>query len=343
MNENHIRKILSIKYTPGIGNVKGLSLIKEDRWNLINFKDEKIKTLVNEELSRIEKKQVSVVTILDDHYPPLLKELHDAPLMLYYYGDFSARIPLGVVGTRYHSEYGKKACQKIIQDLAKSKVEIISGFAYGIDTIAHHQSIECGAKTIAVLACGVDVNYPADNKKLKEKIIEKGGCILSEVPLGTKPSTHYFPMRNRIISGLSLGVLVVEAGAKSGALITAKTALDQNRLVYTIPGSIFKDSFVGNHYLMRQGAILVTHGKQILDDFSPYVEKKIEEENCRDKPEKLFLSDEESLVYSLIEGKVSLDLLVLKSGMSSPKIISIITQLILKKVLNEKGGFYYKT
>ncbi len=217
-------------------------------------------------LNELQQQAISWITFLDPEYPPLLKEISSPPIVLYYQGDRSLlQTPsLGVVGTRKASSYGEQVINVFIPGLVTAGLTIISGFQKGIDTLAHTKTIQSEGKTIAVLGTGIDLDYPNGNRKLKEQI-KSTGLILSEYPPGTPPLKQNFPRRNRIISGLSFGVLVVEAARKSGSLITANFAVEQNREVFAIPGSIISPLSEGPHYLIEQGARLVYSPIQIYE------------------------------------------------------------------------------
>ena len=206
-----------------------------------------------------------------DDYPPLLKELYDAPVGLYVRGAGSMKGDfLGIVGARQPTAYGRKHARTLAHEVIATGLGIVSGFARGIDSIAHRAALETGGPTIAVLGCGVDVIYPVENRKLYQTLLEHGLSV-SEYPPGTKPDGHHFPRRNRIISGLSLGVLVVEAGIGSGALITAYHANDNGRVVYALPGPVDSAKSAGCHELIQDGAKLVGRVEDILAELpSPY-------------------------------------------------------------------------
>ena len=200
--------------------------------------------------------EINKISIEDKEYPKLLKEIKNPPKILYYLGEIKATENcFAIVGTRRYSSYGKQVALEIAGDLAEVGLTIVSGFAFGIDTSAHQATIERGKRTIAVLGTGLDEKsiYPRSNLKLVEKILETGGCLISEYPPGTHGSEFTFPQRNRIISGLSLGALVVEAKEKSGALITANFAFSQKRKVFAIPGPIYSSNSRGPHLLIKKG------------------------------------------------------------------------------------------
>ena len=207
-----------------------------------------------QELEKLAKLRIRVITWKDALYPPLLREIDDAPPVLYTYGKLTEadRFALAVVGTRNSSTYGLQVTERIVTELAKGSVTIVSGLALGIDTIAHTAALDGGGRTIAVMASGLDTIYPPTNRALAHRIVESGqGVILSEYPLGVKPEGGNFPARNRIISGLSMGVLVVEAPPKSGALITVEHALKQGREIFAVPGSILSSRSAGVNKLIQ--------------------------------------------------------------------------------------------
>jgi DNA processing protein len=220
-----------------------------------------------QELEKIQEKNIKIVTIFDKQYPKLLKEIYAPPPLLYYLGDFDINqdFLLAVVGTRKMSAYGEQITQQLVSELTRCGLNIVSGLALGIDACAHQAALANRGKTTAVLGSGLDQIYPATNRRLSQKIIENHGLIISEFPLGTIPFKSNFPQRNRIISGLSLGTLIIEAGIKSGALITAKYALEQNREVFAVPGNINHTLAAGPNQLIKMGAKMVTQASDILE------------------------------------------------------------------------------
>lgn len=216
----------------------------------------------------LQRQGIYAVTLEDEGYPALLREIHDPPPVLYYIGDLQVlnRTCLAVVGSRRHTAYGREIARKFAARLAECGLTIVSGLARGIDTWAHQGVLSTRGFTAAVLGCGLDTCYPPENKSLM-KDIRRQGIVLSEFPPGTEPLPSNFPRRNRIISGLSLGTLVVEAAEKSGALITATFALEQGREVFAIPGSIANPCSRGCHALIKEGAKLVDSLESILEEF----------------------------------------------------------------------------
>jgi DNA processing protein len=209
----------------------------------------------------------SVVTLVDDAYPALLRHIADPPLALHLRGDVSllARPAISIVGSRRASLYGINAAEELARRLAPTGLVIVSGLALGVDCAAHQAALDCGGATIAVLGTGIDVIYPRSNRRLYRRIDEKG-LIVSELPPGSPPRPEHFPVRNRLISGLSYGTVIVEATSRSGSLITARMAAEQGREVFAVPGSIFSPGSEGTHRLVQYGAKLVHDAQDVLDE-----------------------------------------------------------------------------
>ncbi|MFA6198568.1 MAG: DNA-processing protein DprA [Patescibacteria group bacterium] len=221
------------------------------------------------ELTRLTRFDCRFVTADEGEYPALLKQIYAPPTLLYYRGNLTSASGnfLGVVGTRKTSLYGRRSTQQLVSQLAGSGLTIVSGLALGIDTVAHQAALDNKLRTWAVLGCGLDQIYPTENRHVAEAIIKSSGLILSEYPLGSEPLRHHFPARNRIISGLSQAVLVVEAPEHSGALITAQFALEQNRDVLAVPGDMFSPNAYGPNRLIKQGARPVTGAEDIWESY----------------------------------------------------------------------------
>ncbi len=212
---------------------------------------------------------IKEISIFDKEYPQKLKNIFDPPMKLYVVGDYKIlnTFKIGIIGCRKCSDYGKNCAEYFSSNLACRNVTIISGLAKGIDSFAHNSCIEAGGKTIAVIGSGLDIMYPEENKWLFDKIIKTGGAIISEYPLGTKPLKYHFPARNRIISALSDGVLVVEAKEKSGTLITVDFALEQGKNIFVVPGNINSLNSKGTNSLIKEGAKLVQNVADILEEY----------------------------------------------------------------------------
>ncbi len=240
-----------------------------DRRSLQNLLAARSSVDLDEQLRRVERAGVRVLTWESDEYPPLLREISEPPPVLYVRGAFTAADAwaIAVVGTRRASVYGKEVTRRLTSALARSGITIVSGLARGIDGVAHRAALDAGGRTIAVLGCGIDHIYPPEHRSLAREIAARG-VLVSDYPLGTPPEGRNFPPRNRIISGLSLGVLVTEAGRRSGALITADFAADQGRDVFAVPGSILAHGSVGTNNLIRDGAKPVLKPEDILEELN---------------------------------------------------------------------------
>ena len=223
---------------------------------------------VPEEIKKVcDKKLISTVSIMEENYPEVLREIYAAPVMLYYTGTLEADARrVAMVGARKYSGYGQATALDFGEKLAAAGLTVVSGAARGIDTFSHQGALKTG-RTVAVLGCGVDIAYPSENRKLLYDIADSGGAVVSEYEPGTRPLPAYFPARNRIISGLAEGTLVVEAAARSGSLITAEMALSAGRDVYAVPGSIYAPGCAGCNHLIQQGAKLVTRPEDVLEEF----------------------------------------------------------------------------
>ena len=227
------------------------------------------KISLDAEVEKLERYKVTVLTQKDEAYPSRLKEIYDSPPVLYVRGRFAPEDDwsLAVVGTRRPTYYGREVTEQIVGDLARNRITIVSGLAKGIDATAHRAALDSGGRSIAVFGCGLDIVYPRDHVKLAREVMERG-ALVSEFPLGTPPRRENFPLRNRIMSGLSLGVMVVEAGKGSGALITTGHALEQNREVFAVPGSVLSSASQGTNRLIQEGAKLVLGANDILEELN---------------------------------------------------------------------------
>lgn len=285
-------------------------------------------------LSEIEKREINIITSLDADYPPLLKEIFDPPAILYYKGTLPKdELCLGIIGSRKPTEYGIETTHELSFELATKGICIVSGMAIGIDTIAHEAALKAGGRTVAVIGCGMDYIYPSRNVNLVKGIIENG-AVVSEFPIGVPPMKQNFPMRNRIISGLSKGILVTEAAERSGSLITANFALEQNRDVYTIPGSIYNKNSAGPHNLLKVGAKIVTSAKDILEDF--------ELESIQKETPKGDSVIEQAILDLLLEEPRHIDIICKETGLESTKISSALTLMEISGKIRHLGGMTYR-
>jgi DNA processing protein len=283
-------------------------------------------------------KEIREISIEDKNYPKILKKIKDPPRVLYYLGEIkSEENCFAIVGARKCTNYGKEIAYRIASDLVEADLTIVSGFAPGIDTIAHKAAIEKGKRTIAVLGTGIDEKsiYPKSNLKLIDKILENGGAIISEFPLGTHGAKYTFPQRNRIISGLSLGVLVVEARMQSGALITANYAKEQGRKVFAVPGSIFSQTSKGCHFLIKNGAKLVESAEDILEELGIRKLEVVRREIKGKTPE-------ESLILEVLkEGALDIEKIIEKTKLSPSRVASILSILEIEGKIKNLGGNIY--
>jgi DNA processing protein len=290
------------------------------------------------EMARLESFGIKVLTCNDTAYPRRLKEIYDFPPVLYLRGSLQPEDDwcLAVVGTRRATVYGKQVTEEIVADLARSKITIVSGLARGVDTIAHRTALEAGGRTIAVFACGLDAVYPAENERLARDIMEHG-ALLSEYPPGTRPKAENFPRRNRILSGLSLGVLVTEAGEDSGAMITAHLALEQNREVFAIPGSVLSPASRGTNHLIQEGAKLVREYMDILEELNLMaVERQIE------MREVLPESETESVLLKQLSAEPShIDEVCRRSGLPAAIVSGTLAMMELKGLVRQVGTMNY--
>ncbi len=311
--------------------LSGMTALRADR--ILNFSgwDE-----VDRQMARMQKTGISALCCTDAGYPEQLNQLTDAPIVLYHQGTClpEDRYAVAVVGSRTHTPYGAAVTQKISGELSASGFTIISGMARGIDTFAHRSALAAGGRTIAVLGSGLDICYPAENRGLMEKIAASG-CVLSEFPPGTQPNRENFPRRNRLISGLSLGVLVVEAAEGSGSLITAATALEQNREVFAVPGNITARTSAGTNRLIRQGARLVSSAADIIEELAPLLRGFIRTEVRRQVQ---LAPEEESLCACLSDEPKHIDDVARSAGLPVHRILDILLSLELKGVIHQSDG-----
>lgn len=279
-----------------------------------------------------------LITWNDEHYPTLLKEIHDPPIVLYAQGDLACfqQDSIAMVGSRKPSITGSETAKYFAAELASNNLTITSGLALGIDAQAHAGCLEANGKTIAVMASGIDLIYPRQHCNLAEKIAQNG-LLLTEFPLKTQPKAGHFPRRNRIISGLSLITLVVEAAIKSGSLITARLALEQNRDVLAIPGSIHNPQARGCHYLLQQGAKLVASIQDIFDE----LDLKNKPVMARNSLQSL-ASDHRNLVKCIGFEITTVDQIIIRSGLSIEKVVCDLAALELQGVIKAVSGGYMR-
>jgi len=298
-----------------------------------------LEKLVERELHLLKEVGGKIVTLKDDDYPKRLREIYDPPMLLYVRGELKKEdeLAVSIVGSRKTSPYGRWATEKISQELARRGVTIVSGMARGIDSLAHWGAISGGGRTIAVLGCGVDVIYPRENRNLFTKIIDHG-AVISEFPMGSPPEAGHFPKRNRIISGLSLGVVVVQASEKSGSLITAGYALEQGREVFAVPGNVGAEGSRGTNRLIREGAKMVESSEDILEEILPQWRREGEILQEVKRPEE-DLIEEERILYDLLgETPTHIDVMIRESRLDPGKVSSFLLDLELKGLVTQWPG-----
>ena len=296
------------------------------------------KSRVEKELRWAENIGAHIVTWEDVEYPPNLKNIYDPPPLLYILGSLLPRDQMGVavVGSRNPTTYGRAAAERISMGLSGRGVTVVSGLARGVDSCAHRGALSAGGRTIGVLGCGIDIIYPPENRELFHRVAAQG-AVLSEFPLGTPPDSDHFPIRNRIISGLSLGVAVVEATLRSGSLITARFALDQGRDVYAIPGNVDSARSEGTNRLIKEGAKLVTRAEDILEEILPQQAPMPQE-----APRQPQLSEEETRVFSVLSREpVHIDEVIAKSTLASARVSAILLALELAGHIQQLPGMRF--
>jgi DNA processing protein len=343
---------------PGIGRVRYQALLNgfptlADAWTAgpgdlraAGLEDRIVRAIVAErpkiepdvEIERLAVHGLRALTWNDADYPALLKEIDDAPPVIYVRGDLTAadEWAVSVVGTRRPTPYGRQVAEELSYQLASNGICVISGLARGIDAIAHRAALQAGGRTVAVLACGLDIIYPPEHAKLAQEIIDHG-ALISEYPLGTQPRGDYFPRRNRIMSGISLGVLVVEGDMKSGAIITARWAADQNREVFAIPGSIFSPQSRGANDLIQQGAKLVHRIEDVLEELNlTMVPQQMEMQQL------IPATDTESdLLRHITKEPVHIDELCRQSALPVSTVSSLLAMMELKGLVRQMGPMTY--
>lgn len=363
----HMESWLALHLLPGMGPVtcmklvarfgspgKALSASISDLGAVVSLRQETLQALSNEgrknleslaakELDRATEKNITIIPWDDPLYPALLKNIHDPPVVLYVLGNpelLNCR-GLGIVGSRSATHYGRSVAEQMGKSLVMAGFTVISGMALGIDTGAHNGALAAGGQTIAVLGCGLDIVYPPSNHRLY-KSIACAGALVSEYPLGTRPDSFRFPARNRIISGLSLGIVVVEAAIRSGSLITASHALEQGREVFAVPGRIDSAKSAGTHTLLQQGAKLVHSISDIIEEFpSAEVQKKVKDPGM-EKEQKAaveILNRKEAELFSFLEVYPrSFDDIVIDSGFSAQQANELLLMLELKGLVESLPG-----
>ncbi len=324
--------------TPDLIESEGISKELASRIRKVSVQKDSIQKFLEKELKTLDKMGARIITVWDEDFPPLLKKIYDPPLILYVLGKFDEKdkYSISVVGTRQPTNYGKVQAEKIVSDLVEQNITIVSGLARGIDSVAHLSALKNNGRTIAVIGSGLDVIYPAENKKLFNEIKEKG-AIISEFNLGTIPNAENFPKRNRIISGLSLGTLVIETAITGGAMQTARLALDQNREVFAIPGNLGIRQSEGTNMLIQRGeAELIKNADDILQELElklkPILGKNIP------KQQKDLTIFEEKIYNCLLSEPLQIDKIAEKTDLSTSDCLVNLLSLEFKGMVKQLPG-----
>ena len=333
---------LSSAWTASEKHLRAAGLDNEATANLLRMQ---AKVDLDGEMRKIEQAGAALLTPEDTDYPALLKNMPDPPLTLYVRGTLTPAddLALAVVGTRKATGYGRDAAAHFSRQLAQQGVTIVSGLAHGIDAAAHRSAIEVGGRTIAVLGCGIDRVYPPDHAELAKQIAQHG-ALISEFPVGSKPEARHFPRRNRIISGLALGVLIVEAPEQSGAMITATLAAEQGREVFAVPGSVFSAASGGTNRLIQDGAKLVITVEDILDELNIAL-RKVEARVLTKQiaPTNVVAGEAEAALLRFLNAEpLPIDELVRRSSLPTSEVLGTLTLLELQGYVEDDGHGNYR-
>lgn len=326
---------------PGIGSERALLLTRELK-----------EVSAEEELERASKTGVKIITWDDEGYPALLKEIADPPLVLYIAGEVAVldTPAIALVGTRHPSMYGRETARRFAYQLAGAGYTITSGLAEGVDTEAHAGALKAKGRTIAVLGGALDCLYPKSNTTLAREIATQGGAVISEYPFGRQPDRQTFPMRNRIVSGLSKGVLVVEAPMNSGTLITARQGMEQNRSVMAIPGRIDSAASQGCHALLKQGARLVTSPEEVIEEvqdlfvgksarISASLANPLKKAALKgERPAPVLMAEERSVMANIEEGGTLIDVIIRKTELPAGRVNALLVSLQIKRLVKLMPG-----
>lgn len=371
-----MKEWIALNMTPGVGPRAATKLLerfgsadavfqaRRTELESLRLKPETIESIMKrefeekagQEFERVKKLGGDILILDDGSYPALLREIADPPITLYVRGNWQGCLDqpcVAVIGSRNCSTYGKNASEMLARELAVRGVTIVSGLARGIDTAAHLGAIAGGGRTVAVLGTGIDGAYPRENTRLVEQICEKGGAVVSQFPLGTPPLKDNFPYRNRIISGLSLGVLIVEASERSGSLITARLAMEQNREVMAVPGNITSSNSYGTNYLIKAGAKLVQQWQDVVAELpgeiaASILPPKVEASGNGNAFNQQVhipsdLSDQERTIWTLLgpDEPVHIDVLLESSGLSFGDLNSALVGLDIRDLIRVLPGKHY--
>lgn len=370
-----MKEWIALNMTPGVGPRVATKLLeafgspqnvfhaRRAQLEALRIKPETIESIMSRELEaraaveldRVKKLGGDILILDDGSYPAMLREIADPPITLYVRGEWDACLTLpcvAIIGSRMCSTYGTNSCEMLARDLASRGICVISGLARGIDTSAHRGAIRGGGKTVGVLGTGIDGAYPKENMWLINEILGSGGAVVSQFPLGTPPLKDNFPYRNRIISGLSMGVLIVEASERSGSLITARLAMEQDREVMAVPGNITSANSYGTNYLIKCGAKLVQQWQDVVAELPskiaaailpPRVEETNENGSSNQEALPFDLNENERKVWSLLSADepVHIDVLVESSGLSFGDLNTTLVALDIRDLIRVLPGKNY--
>jgi DNA processing protein len=320
--------IAELRQVQGVGEYKAQKIISFNGWDHIK-----------REIEKAEKNNVRMLALDNPDYPAGLKQIHGAPVILYVKGDLggSDKYAIAIVGSRRSTDYGRQVADGMAYKLASSGLTVVSGMAMGIDTASHKGALNAGGRTIAVLGSGLDVPYPASNRGLM-KVIESSGAVISEFPFGTKPNKENFPRRNRIISALSLGVIVIEATLDSGSLITVGYALEQGKDVFAVPGQITSMNSKGTNSLIKKGARLIDSAEEVIDELSAQLKGLLKE----DKQSLPGMSKDEKKLYGYLAVEPKhIDKITREINMTTSRALSVLLNLELKGVVRQSEGKHF--
>jgi DNA processing protein len=366
------RTLLLLSLIPGIGPTRLRSLVNHFRHpdviaqcsareliavegidqktalSIVNFfrrhEPENANPYLNDQFSRLSKVEGRLVSLWEDDYPSLLKKIYDPPPFLFVRGDFLPEddLSIAIVGTRKPTPYGLQMAGRFADELVRAGVTVVSGLARGVDTAAHTAAVRSGGRTIAVIGSGIDIVYPPENKRLADQVAEHG-ALVSEFPMGTKPDAMNFPRRNRIISGMTIGTLIIETGVDGGAMITATTALDQNRQVFALPGAVAEGRRSGTHLLIREGrALLVESAADILDELAPQMTHAQGTPLTSRQQPAIELTLFEQRLYDTVSGEPThIDTLANRSGLSSADTLVHLLSLEFKRLVRQLPGKFF--
>jgi DNA processing protein len=301
---------------------------------------------LSQELKLIEQGQIKLITIFDKAYPFNLRHISSPPILLYLKGELQPEdaISIAIVGSRNPTFYGRMMAERLASELAGRGITVVSGFARGIDSAGHRGALKAGGRTLAILGNGIDIIYPPENRNLAREI-QASGALISEFPLTSPPLKRNFPRRNRLISGLSLGVIVVEAAEKSGSLITADFALDQGREVFAVPGKINSYTSKGTHNLIKQGAKLIDSSEGVIEELMPVLKNYLNytgPKGIKSKDVKPRLDDLQKKLYSLLSSEPRhIDQIIKQTGLLAGQVSGALLKMEMKKLIKELPGKYF--